>query len=365
MKNLFVIVLYISALSFSPVFSQNNEQKLIEEGTELHDKGEYREAIRKFESILRINPKSTSATYEMALSYLKLKDYKNALKYSTKVINSNNKNLASGAYCVKSEALAETGKVDDAIKLLQEGILKNGEDYMLHFNMALNYYKKGDSDNTLKHIRRAIDLSKSYSGAYLLKAYALNDKQMWVQSILTFQMFLLLEPDSYRSKNAFEEMLQSMRVKPVTEKPVERSFIQQQLYRNKPANAVLPADIPPLSIVDGLNRNFVYHAISSTMDSLRSANENVDLYTSFKEVNKAVIDVLEKENDGSKPQNTFWNFLVPFFSEIMHSNYYDMYCRYISVSYFPESLEEWNANKEEAKSFLEWFENGENKDAKK
>src|SRR5690554_6503084 len=98
--------------------------------------------------------------------------------------------------------------VDEAIELLYEGLKKNGPKSILHFNLALNFYKKGDIDKTLEHVNTAIDLDKSYSGAFFLYAYTLKDKGLWVQSILSFQMFLLLEPDSKRSKNAFTEMLQ-------------------------------------------------------------------------------------------------------------------------------------------------------------
>ena len=242
--------------------------------------------------------------------------------------------------------------------LLKYGLKKHGENYLLNFNLAQNYYKKNDIGNALLHVKRSIDLNKSNSDAFLLNAYALNDTGLWVQSILSFQMFLLIEPDSQRSKNAFEEMLQIMRIKPVSEKPVERSFIQQQLHRN--SSAIHPDQIPPLTVEQGLNRNYIYHAITTTLDSLRTHNKEADLFTTFTEVSKAILAVLEKENDGTKEKNAFWTFYVPFFTKILHSNYFETYCRYISVSYFPESLEWWNNNKTKAEDFFIWFEHGEN-----
>ena len=125
-------------------------------------------------------------------------------------------------------------QLDKAIDLLKEALSKHGDHYLLHFNLALNYYKKNDIGNALLHVKRSIDLNKSNSDAFLLNAYALNDAGLWVQSILSFQMFLLIEPIA-NGQNAFEEMLQIMRIKPVSEKPVERSFIQQQLHRNSSA----------------------------------------------------------------------------------------------------------------------------------
>lgn len=357
MKKVFTIIFLISILIFSIRGQSKNVQTLIQEGVVLHDSAEYKKAIEKFEQALKINPKSMLALYEISLSYLELKDYKNASKYSTQVINSNDKSLSVGAYAVKSEAMAEMKQIDNSIALLQEGLVKNGDSYLLHFNMALNYYKKGDIDKTLEHVSRAIELDKTNSGAFLLNAYAQRDKGSWVRSIYSFQMFLLLEPDSKRSKNAFEEMLQTMLVKPVTEKPVERSFIQQQLMRNIPDN-IAQHEIPPLSTEEGLNRNFVYSAIKSTMDSIKAEEKDGDIYFVFTEVNKVILEVLEKET-GIVKTGSFWTFHYPFFNSILNSNHYETFCRYISVSYFPESLEWWENNKTEAENFINWFEKGE------
>lgn len=356
-KTILLITLLITSSPLFLSYGQNGgAEELILEGVELHDEGEFKEAIEKYNEALKLDPKSVQATYELSLSYLALQDYQNASKYSTVVINSNNKQLSSGAYAVKSEALAGMEKVDEAIALLQEGLIKNGDEYLLHFNLALNYYKKGDIDKTLGHVKRAIDLDKSHSGAFLLNAYALNDKGLWVQSILSFQMFLLLEPDSKRSKNAFEEMLNTMRIK-TAEVPVQRSFIQQQMMRNNPDTIPQPDKIPPLSIEDGLNRNFVYHAITTTLDSLKNTSGEKDDFTLFKTVNKEIMKVLIRESKGVK-EGIFWTFYIPFFSHIAESEYYDTFCRYISVSYFPESLEWWQQNPGDAVDFVIWFEKG-------
>ncbi len=357
-KTILFLSFVLTLISFPGYGQQANVQQLIREGVVLHDEGEYKKAIGKYNDALQLEPKNIQATYELSLSYLALKDYKNASKFSTVVINSNHEQLSSGAYAVKSEALVEMNKVDEAIELLKEGLKKNGDAYVLHFNMAINYYKKGDLENALIHVKKTIDLNKSDSGPFLLNAYVLNDKGLWVQSILSFQMFLLLEPDSKRSENAFAEMLQAMHIK-TDSKPVERSFIQQQMMRNKPQNTLHPDDIPPLSIEEGLNRNLVYYAITSTLDSLKNTPEEEDEFTRFKMVNKKIMRVLQKESMGAK-EGIFWTFYVPFFTHIEQSNYYDAFCRYISVSFYPGSLEWWHQNQEAAENFVTWFEKGDN-----
>ena len=357
-KTILLIIFLIASFTFLLTGQDSGVQKLIQEGVILHDSGEYKQSIEKYNEAMKLEPKNVQATYELSLSYLALRDFKNAAKFSTTVIKSNNENLSPGAYAVKSEALVEMDKVDEAIELLQEGLKKNGDEYLLHFNMAINYYKKREVDNALNHVKKAINLDKTHSGAFLLNAYALNDKGLWVQSILSFQMFLLLEPDSKRSKNAFEEMLSLMHIKK-DPKPVQRSFIQQQMMPNLPDNLLHPDAIPPLSIEDGLNRNFVYHAIATTLDSLQNSPEEEDEFTLFKTVNREIIKVLVKESKGSK-EGILWTFYIPFFAHINESTFYDTFCRYISVSYYPESLEWWQQNSETAANFINWVEKGDN-----
>lgn len=343
-------------------------QELIKKGIEQHDARDYKDAVETYNEALKMDSTSMSATYELALSYLALRDYKNASKFSTKVINSKDKELLIGAYGVKSESLAETDKVDEAILLLENALRELGNNYYLHFNLALNYYKKGDLDKTILHVDNALNLKKSQSGAYLLSAYALNDKKIWVQSILSFQIFLLMEPDSHRSKNAFEEMLQVMNVKKTTEEPVERSFIQKQMERhsNKDTTNTNSKVLPPLDIYQDVNRELVYKAIESTMDSLKTTkgqdsidtdSTNTVLYNSFKEVTRNIFTVLSEENDGAK-KGFIWSFHVPVITKILNSPYFDTYCRYISVAYFPESFEWWENNQEAAAKFVSWFEKG-------
>ncbi len=374
--SLFILLLIsgnkISAQAQDKNTKQQNVQELLEKGIEHHDAREFKEAIDSYEKALKIDPESMIINYELALSYLAMRDYRNASKYSSKVIDSKDKDLLVGAYGVKSESLAETGKVDEAIKLLENALLRNGNDYYLHFNLALNYFKKGDLDKTIIHVDNALNLNKSQSGAYLLSAYAHKDKQIWVQSILSFQIFLLMEPDSHRSKNAFEEMLQVMQIKESTEKPVERSFIQTQLRKqiNKNDTNTLEESGPPLTMLHGVDRELIFKSIENTKDSLNtlfkdSLNRDTlerdsletDEFIMFKEVTRTIFTTLSNENDGIKP-GIIWAFHVPIITKILQSNYFDIYCRYISVAYFPESLKWWEENQEYAAKFVRWFEKG-------
>ena len=67
MKKLQPILLLFFILFSTSLFAQRSEQNLIDEGVVLHDSGEYKQAIEKYQQVLSFNPHSLQAIYEMAL----------------------------------------------------------------------------------------------------------------------------------------------------------------------------------------------------------------------------------------------------------------------------------------------------------
>ncbi|MDH6356095.1 tetratricopeptide (TPR) repeat protein [Dysgonomonas sp. PH5-45] len=329
MRYTFIVILLL--FCFSPkAHSQASSEKLIRKGVSLHDKGKYTEALGYFEQALKINPSSLSATYEMSLSYLHLKDYENALKYSTKVINANFQPLLVEAYCVKASALAELNKVNDAIKLLNDAISRYGDEYLLHYNLGLTYFNQKKNNEALLHLSKAIEIDPTHAGTFLLYSYALSDSGKWVQSFLSFHFFLLLEPNTARAKDAFGEMY---------------DLLTQDI--NDPES-------PLLDFEDGIDRKKLYAYLQKTKPT---TNDNDSQFKFFEQSSKTIFFTLGQIQSDTR-SGLLWDFFVPIFAEILESGHFDAYCRYISSSYFPESLEWWNKNSKEVDDFISWFEDG-------
>lgn len=325
-----LIITIILLFSYSTIsYSQPTSDKLIRKGVSLHDKGRYQDAISYYQQALKSNPSSMSATYEMALSYLHLKDYDSALKNSTKVINANFKPLLVDAYCVKSTALSDMGKIDQSIKLLNEALERCGDEYLLHYNLGLSYFKAKNLKLSIYHLQKAIEIDTTHPSAFLLYAYVLSDSDRWIQSFLSFHFFLLLEPNTDRSKDAFGEMY---------------DIITQKIPNNS----------PKLTSEDGIDRQKIY-------DQLRTMQPKVEdqrfQYAYFEQASRTIFFTLSQMQEDTR-KGMLWDFYVPIYSEILESGYFDTYCRYVSVSYFPVSLEWWNNNTSKVDGFISWFEDG-------
>lgn len=327
MRRYLIITFLLFTFTYS--YAQPSSEKLIRQGVALHDKGRYKEAITRYEEALKVNPTSMSAIYEMSLSYLQLKDNEKAIKYSTKVITANFQPLLMDAYIVKSTAFANQGKVTDAIKLLNEALDRCGDEYLLHFNLGLSYFNSKDNKMAVQHLRKAIEIDATHSSAFLLYAYALSDLGRWVQSFYSFHFFLLLEPNTERSKDAFGEMFDII-------------------------NSKMDDTPEKLSPEEGVDRRMIYDLIKKKKTG---ATDDISNYNFFVEASKAIFFTLgQMQNDSQS--GLLWYFFVPTYDEILGSGHFDTYCRYISVSYFPESLAWWDKNKTHVDNFIEWFENG-------
>lgn len=323
-----LIIPFILFGSFINIYAQTSTEKLIRQGVSLHDKGEYKEAIEFYEKALAENPSSMSAIYEMSLSYLQLKDYNKALNLSSKVITAGFQPLLMDAYIVKGTALANMDKMTDAIKTLNEAVSRCGDEYLLHFNLGLCYFNNKNNQMAVLHLRKAIEIDATHASAFLLYGYALNDMGRWLQSFYSFHFFLLLEPNTERSKDVFGEMLDIL-------------------------NAKLETGSETLSMEEGVDRQAIYKEIQR----IKEKYNNKDQYNFFVEASKLIFfSLAQLQNDTQS--GLLWYFFVPTYEEILGSGHFDTYCKYVSVTYFPESLSWWDKNKTQVDNFIEWFEHG-------
>lgn len=310
-------------------YAQSTSEKLIRQGVNLHDKGKYSEAIDCYKEALKINPTSMSATYEMSLSYLQLDDFQNAIKYSTKVIEAQFKPLLMDAYIVKSTALAESGKIEESITLQNQALERCGDSYLLHFNLGLTYFNTSNMQMAIEHLQKAIEIDATHASAFLMYAYALNDSGRWLRSIYAFHFFLLLEPNTDRSKDAFTELYDILMAEHNT-------------------------DSEALAAESGAPRKSIYDEIQKLKPKSDSAQ---DRYQFFEKASRSIfVKLMQIQTDDQ--QGLLWNFFVPIYSEIIGSGFFDVYCKYVSVAEFPESLEWWDNNKDKVDDFIEWFEQG-------
>lgn len=329
-KILASLLLIFSSLS---IVAQNftDADSYILEGAKLHDKKQYPEALQKYQQALTINPNSISALYEMSLTYLQMGEYANAIKYSTQVLGFDFEPIKLDAYVIKGTALAKSGKTNDAIKMFLEAIEHLGPNNLLDYNLGYIYYKQGNNKKAIAYIRRSIEQDPTYPDAFLLYADILDELGIYIQSLYAYNFFLLQEPNTDRSHQAFSKMYKILTEKLTFSKinDADKSLGLSDLYK----------EIDKLR-TDLYDKNIQYNFYAESSSLV------------FKTMNNVL------KNDPSKYRGLFWDFFVPIYFELFTSGHFDAYLRYVSACYFPESKKWWEENQEDVMAFKLWFEDG-------
>ena len=114
---------FLLCLLANTVTAQEAQNNFIIEGIKMYDKGDYEGALEMYKKALASNPASVQAKYEMASTYLQLKDYNNSIKLSDKVIAAN-RDYVDQAYILKGSALDYLQKPQDAANTYRQAIKK-------------------------------------------------------------------------------------------------------------------------------------------------------------------------------------------------------------------------------------------------
>ncbi len=331
MQKLLSIAL-ILGLTFG-LFSQTNEEKILEivkEGVIHHDSREYTKAIQKYTEALAIDKKSTLANYELAITYSEIGEFKNAIKYANKVIKQNKDNLVA-AYMVKGNVLDEQGKTNKSIKLFKKAIAETDGHYLLHYNLGINYFKKGKVNLASGEMINAIKLNPLHASSHLYLALAEKRKEEQIKSLLPVYYFLLLEPTSDRATNAYT-LLQSNLKGDVSLDAIDDSQVNI-VIDDSAENPFTSAELM-ISMLTA----------SRYMDDMKKLNDD----QFFTLTTTGLFELLGNMN---LPQQDIWSsFYIPFFDKLQKSKHLETFCQYIIqgnsdaatqwVAFHPDEIEE-------------------------
>ncbi|MEQ8881573.1 MAG: tetratricopeptide repeat protein [Cyclobacteriaceae bacterium] len=294
------------------VHSQNTVEKYVREGIQYHDAGDYRSALEAYQHALYLNPRSSLANYEMAMTYSVINEYDSALKYADIVIELNDNSLIP-AYIVKGNTLDDLGHPHKAIKTYKTGLRRVGKHHLLYYNMALTHFTLKDHKSTEKALVKAIKNNPTHGSSHLLLGQLLFTRDQPVQSLLALYYFLLLEPNTNRSAGAYQ--LVSTQLTGSAERDGNNINILVPASKNKKEDFSAAALM--LSMFGAMN--------------LSDENKDQTPEEQFVTNTKSFFTILG-ELKGKKKRGLWWKFYVPFFYDLARTDHLETYCYYISQS---------------------------------
>ncbi len=335
MKKIFIIILVCSVVAY--VHGQDNLNNLVDKGIELHDQGKYKEAIDIYTQALSLDSESPLANYEIAMSYFYVKDYENALKYSSKVIEKNEGPLLD-AYNIMAASLDHLGRMKESIEVYQEAVKLFDDNYLLYYNLGLNYYKINDYENATTAFINAIKNNPEHASSHMLLGFTMQEAGKRVQSLLCWYYFLFLEPDTERSHTVFTEMLKQF-----------AANVKQDAGNSQNINILVAPDKG-----DEFSAADLMISLAQASGQL-AENKNKTDFERFEENTRSLFLTL---GELSKEENSglWWESYVPFFCNIAQSEHFETYCRYVSQLGMLASLEWLQENESRLNRFSEWLE---------
>ena len=111
--NYWITLIFVSIIYFSN--AQNSVQEYVDEGVELHDKGEFEAAIKQYKKALKISQDDPLANYEIASTYYAMGQNGKAIKHADVVIVAKAE-FMEPAYILKGSALDSEKNTKEALE---------------------------------------------------------------------------------------------------------------------------------------------------------------------------------------------------------------------------------------------------------
>jgi tetratricopeptide (TPR) repeat protein len=313
----------------SEAFAQENN--FITQGIKMHDKGDYEGAIEFYKKALKSDKNSIQACYELASSFLAMKDYTNALKYADKVI-ARNRDYVDQAYILKGSALDLSGRKPEALNTYKLALKKYTKNYLLYYNLALTSFNLKNYKDAEDPLQKALKLNPLHASSHFLLGMSMITQGKRVQAILALYNFLLLEPKTKRSASALLALEDEWK----------------NAGKQKAGSKTVAAE----------KEEAEFGTATLMMDMLEAAKNNEankikPAITLFAENTNTIFTILGEAKKDKK--GFWWNFYVDYFYTLSNNHHTEALCYYITQSK-GDAYDVWlKDNLPKMESLSEWY----------
>ncbi|WP_203292495.1 tetratricopeptide repeat protein [Luteirhabdus pelagi] len=302
----------------------------------------------------------------------------------------------------------DKGEYDKAIKTYKNALKLDPKATIVHYEIALSYFKKGDFKKAIKHSDMVLEKNRDYMlEAYMMKGSALDMIGKTQESILLFEKaietmkpsyllyynlalnyykindlenaeanvlmaieinsnhsssHLMLANIHHQKKNTVQSLLAThyfLFLEPNTSRSKEAyRMLKENFGGNVSKDPEKPNSIN-ISLTPNSDRQFgAAEMMISMLEASRHLEKNEgksddELFVENTASFFNLMDELKKR----KSQGIWWTFYTPFFHDLTESDHFNTYCKYITQS-SNEASQEWLlANEEKLIAFDEWLRN--------
>ena len=177
-----------------PTATTPEQDAVIRAGVEFHDKGQYDQAIAKYQEVLAKSPSNVTAMFEMAFSYLARKDYDKSLATARTGAEFKSE-LLPMFYDLMASSLDSKGQPQQAVEMYRKGIALVPDASQLYYNMAVTYRESLNKPNDARlALQKAAAIEPLHPGVQLLLGQIYQSSGYTTPAFLALSTFLVLEP---------------------------------------------------------------------------------------------------------------------------------------------------------------------------
>jgi tetratricopeptide (TPR) repeat protein len=341
-KLLFAVAMaFISAVSFS----QDDLKRLVLEGIDLHDRGYYEEAIRKYDSVLEKDKNHYQANYEKSYTLLMLGKYDECITICKLLADIEPGNAdAKYVFVNWGTALDDKGEADAAIGIYDKGISKYPGFYLLHYNKGITLAGLKRYDESLLTFQQTLTCNPMHASSHhFIGRILMNDNR--IPAFMAFFTFLLVETKSERASQNYSYM-NDLIMKGIKESPDGKG-------------TTISIDASSLD----LKKNKHAENDFSSVDMIFSLSSALDKDEKYKEENEAErldrkVQLLagmfkEQKKDG---KGFYWEFYAPFFIDLKKNDHLLTACYLASVNANSNAVNKWlKENTKKVNEFYSWL----------
>jgi|688.fasta_scaffold413904_1 tetratricopeptide (TPR) repeat protein len=342
-KNLYLFLIFF----FTNLLIAQNKveaEKLVEEGIPYHDKGDYEGAINKYDKALALDKDNRLALSEKAFSLLALKEYDKTISICKLILKKfPNDNGLKTVYVTYGNALDGQNKTDKALEIYDEGINKFPDYYQLYYNKGVTYSSVKKNDEAIKCFQKALLINPKHSSSNNGIGRLEKEKGNRIASILGFCRFLIIEPQTNRSK----ENLASL-----------KELLMQGVKKTGENAISLSIDSKDLDSEDekvkenNFNSTNMILSMTSALDFDEKNKDKTEIENFIRKMETicASLSETKKSNFGF-----YWDYLAPYFVEMKKNNLLEPFAYIVFASSEDEYIKNWIKNdKTELDKFYNW-----------
>ncbi|KFF06020.1 tetratricopeptide repeat protein [Flavobacterium reichenbachii] len=333
-------------LFFTGAFAQNKAEaeKLVDEGVELHDKGDYTGAINKYDDALKLDKDNLLALTEKSLTLNASKNYEQGIAACKQAIAKHKNEGLKNVYVNYGNALDHLKKADEAVKIYDEGIALYPDYYQLYYNKGICLSGLGKDVAATDSFQKSFLINPNH-GSSLNAIGVLETGNNRIPAILAFSRFLIVEPQTKRSQVVLEK-LQKLMMQGVTQ--------QNEKSINVSINSSMLSDAEDKSQTKENNfssTDFIL-SISASLDFSEENKSKTDVEKFIRKFEVVCSSLVEtkKENFGF-----YWEKFVPYFREIERNKFIETFAYIAFVNTNSDDVLKWHEkNKAEVDKFYNW-----------